>query len=79
MSACSRTWRALSGTMVEIPPARTARRVMVDGEKRSPVSADGVSGKYSKGSFDVGRSMVVVCAISSAGGQDRVQVVIVCF
>ena len=34
MSACGRTWRALSRTMVEIPPARTARRVTVDGEKR---------------------------------------------
>ena len=65
MSACGRTWRALSRTTVEIPPARTARRVMVDGEKRSPVSADGVSGRWeSNGSFDVGTSMVVVGALS---------------
>jgi hypothetical protein len=36
---------------VDIPPARTARRVMVEGEKTYPVSADRVSGRYSKGSF----------------------------
>jgi hypothetical protein len=37
---------------------------MVDEEMRSPVSADGISGKLSKGSFDVGTSMVVVGALS---------------
>ena len=45
MSARGRTWRALSRTLMEIPPARTASCVTVDGEKRSPVSVDGVSGK----------------------------------
>ena len=49
---------------MDIPPARTARRVTVEGEKRSPVSAEGVSGKYSKGSFGMGMSMVVVGASS---------------
>ena len=48
---------------MDIHPAITARCVTVEGEKRSPVSADGVSGKYSKGSFEVGTSMVVVGAL----------------
>ena len=38
-------WRALSRIRIDIPPAKTARRVTVEGEKRSPVNAEGVSGK----------------------------------
>jgi hypothetical protein len=45
MSARGRIWQALSRTLIEMPPARTASRVTVVGEKRSPVSVDGVSGK----------------------------------